>query len=63
MIRTINTLDDFTKYVKEPFNAGLVREIFTNQCSPELKQEIYNLADPGSDDPLANSMKKLGIEL
>lgn len=63
MIRLLNTLDDFVAYVKEPYNQGLAREILANQCTEEVRQNVYNLADSGSDDPIKNALEKLGISI
>lgn len=61
MIPLFNTLDDFVEYAKEPFNQGLAYEILTNQCTEEVRQNVYNLADPGSENPAQNAFQKLGI--
>lgn len=57
----INTIKDFIIYIEqEPEDA--VWAIFEEECTPSLRERIYNLATPESKEPFRSAMINLGYK-
>ena len=45
----------------DPNNTDLIYEMFEDDCTQELRDQIYSLADPKSPEPFRSAMINMGF--
>lgn len=45
----------------DPTNYDLIYEIFEDDCTDKLRDQIYSLADPNSPEPFRSAMINMGF--
>ena len=61
----ITTLDQFVKKAKELEKAGKIDDmydVFEDDTTDKVRDEVYSLADPKSPEPFRSAMIKLGFK-
>jgi hypothetical protein len=58
----IASLDSFIQRVETLKNISDAYYVFEYECSAELRDLIYNFADPGSMEPFRVAMHNLGFD-
>ena len=58
----ISTLKDFVVAVEALEYVSDAYYIFEEECTPELRDQIYSLADKDSCEPFCSAMNFLGFE-
>jgi hypothetical protein len=56
------TIDEFVTKVKSLENVADAYDVFEDECTEELRDEIYDLADPDDYEPFRAAMHSLGFE-
>lgn len=57
----IFTLNEFVAQARRLNSVRDAYELFEDQCSDELRKQIYSIADTESPEPFRDAMNKLGF--
>jgi hypothetical protein len=57
----LNTLTEFVDRVKELDNVYDAYHVFEEECTDELREDIYNMSEANSAEPFRSAMYNLGF--
>lgn len=58
----LSTLNDFIRKVESLKNIADAYDVFEDECTDQLRDEIYKFADPDDYEPFRAAMHNLGFE-